>query len=88
VDNRGPSQQFLVVQNGSGVTGQLGPGGGGTTWQMADVAGRSEYGPYNTSADAFQAYQNGPSFKKQEPGIVTLSYPYANTKFITGTVIT
>lgn len=88
VDSRGPSQQFLIVENGPGVTGQLGYGGGGTQWHMADVEGRSEYGPYNTSADASAAYSAGPTFTKQQAGIVTLSYPYANTKFITGTIIT
>ena len=88
VDNRGASQQYLIIINGPGNTGQLGPGGGGTEWRMADVEGTSEYGPYNTSADAIAALNAGPRYIKQQPGIVTLSYPYANTKFITGTIIT
>lgn len=88
VSNRGPSQQFLVINNGSGSTGQLGYGGGGTEWYMTNSSGQHEFGPYNTSADAAAALSAGPRFIKQEAGIVALTYPYANTKFITGTIIT
>ena len=88
VDNRGASQQFLIVINGEGNTGQLSYGGGGTEWSMANVAGQSEYGPYNTSADAANALSNGPRFVRQESGIATLSYPNSNTRFVSGTIIT
>jgi hypothetical protein len=88
VDNRGSGQQFLIVINSYGSLGQTGYGGAGVKWAMVNQAGTHEFGPYQTSADAAAALQAGPRFHKQQGGVVTLSYPYADTKFVTGTAIT